>query len=125
MGFAHMLLIDLDPRMCPENHSGQLKKSLRSITSVRALQTVTRFPPVTASAPPDLIILQPCSTEHLSAMVQHLKGRWNATPVLGLLCTGKDTPAAGPQALFDDLDDFFTCPIRVGMRLRSNVRGKR
>src|SRR5882724_827589 len=104
MGPAHILLIDLDPHVCPENHDGRLTRSLRTITSLPALQTVTHFPSITASPPPALIILQPCGTKNLSEMVQRLKGRWSPTPILGLLCTGKDTPAAGRQALFDDLD---------------------
>jgi DNA-binding NtrC family response regulator len=128
MGPAHILFIDLDPHGCPENHGGQLKKSLRSITSVRALQTVTHFPSVIASPPPALIILQSSRTKNLSAMVQRLKGRWNPTPILGLLCAAKDSPAAGRHALFDDLDDFFTCPIRdldVYPRVQRFLQGKR
>ena len=61
-------------------------------------------------------------------MVQRLKGRWSPAPILGLLCTGKDTPAAVRQSLFDDLDDFFTCPIRdldVYPRVQRCLQGKR
>jgi DNA-binding NtrC family response regulator len=61
-------------------------------------------------------------------MVQHLKSGWSPTPVLGLLCTGKDTPTEVPQAILNDLDDFFTCPIRdidVYARVQRFLRGKR
>jgi DNA-binding NtrC family response regulator len=128
MGPANILLIDLDPQECSENHSGRLRRSLRHMTSIRALQTMTHFPAETALPSPTLIILQPSGTENLSQMVQHLKDRWGPAPILGLLCAGKVPPTPGPPFSCDDLDDFFTCPIRdvdVYLRVQRYLQGKR
>ena len=128
MGPANILLIDLDPQECPENHSGRLRRSLRHMTSIRALHTMTHFPSATALPSPTLIILQPSGTENLSQMVQHLKDRWGPAPILGLLCTGKVPPTPVPPSSLDDLDDFFTCPIRdidVYLRVQRCLQGKR
>jgi two-component system, NtrC family, response regulator GlrR len=128
MGPANILLIDLQPHICPENHSGQLQRSLRRITPVRALQTMTHFPSETALPSPSLIILQPSGTENLSHMVQYLRERWGPAPILGLLCTGKVPPTTVPPSCLDDLDDFFTCPIRdidVSLRVQRCLQDER
>jgi two-component system response regulator GlrR len=127
MGLAHILLIDLDSHVCPENHSRRLRRSLQSVTSGRTLQTVTHLPSVTTSPPPALIILQPSGIANLSEMAQHLKSIWSPTPILGLFCTGKATPTAVQQSLIDKLDDFFTCPLRdldVSLRVQRQLQGK-
>ena len=125
---AHILLIDLDPHGCPENHDRRLIQSLRSVTSVRALRTVTQFPSVTTSPPPALIILQFSGIENLSEMAQLLRRRWSPAPILGLFCIGKNPPAAVQQSLLDALDDFFTCPIRdidAYLRVQKCLQGNR
>jgi DNA-binding NtrC family response regulator len=127
MGPANILLIDLEPHACPENHRARLQRSLHHITAVPALHTVTHFPAEITLPPPAVIVLQPSGSDNLSQMVQHLKDRWGPTPILGLLCTGKVPPATVPASCLDALDDFFTCPLRdidVSLRVQRCLQGQ-
>jgi DNA-binding NtrC family response regulator len=121
MSAAHILFMDLNPHACPEGHYERLRTLLHSVAPPRALgiQTATRFPAENIPPPPVLIILRPSDTADLSEMVQLLRCRWNITPILALFCTGKNLPAVVCQCLPNDLDDFFTCPMReIDVRLR-------
>jgi DNA-binding NtrC family response regulator len=111
---TRIVMMDLDPHTCPEDHSGKLTTLLHSCTSTHAIdmQTVTDFPPARSSLASDLIVLRPSVTEDLSAMVQIIRTRWSPAPIVGLFCAGLATPMAVWQALPGDLDDFLTCPFR-------------
>ena len=111
---TRIVMMDLDPHSCPEDHGGQLTKLLRNctFTSAVAIQVVTHLPSETRCPPPDLIVLRPACPANLSELGQCLRSRWDSTPIVGLFCTGMTTLAAVGQSLLDDLDDFLTCPLR-------------
>jgi DNA-binding NtrC family response regulator len=117
------MIVDLDTQKCPEDHCGQLANLLRTVFSASTIdiRTITHLPPETVSPSPDFILLRPAASASLSAVVQSLKSRWYATPILGLFCTDRDTPEAVLQCLGSDVEDYLSCPFRdieAGPRLR-------
>ncbi len=126
---TRIVMMDLDPHTCPEDHGGRLTRLLRGGMSPSPIdiQTITHFPPKTPPPPPDLIFLRPSGTEDLSETVQFLRGKWSTTPIFGLFCTSRNTPTAVYQAFCNGLDDFLTCPLRdidVFPRIQRLLEGK-
>jgi DNA-binding NtrC family response regulator len=114
MNPACILILDLDPKACPEDHGSRLSRLLRDCTSssVVDIQSFHRLPSERLTPPPALLLLRPAYTESLPKLVPVLRSRWRRAPILGLFCTGENTPAAVSQALRTDLDDFLCCPFR-------------
>ena len=114
MDALHVLLIDLDPDVCPAGYCERLSGLLKSLPCSRAMsiRAVTHLPSETLSPPPDLLLLRSSATDRLSEMVQGLRRRWGCIPILGLFCSGKDTSTAVHHAMHNGLDDFLSCPFR-------------
>ena len=114
METAHLMLMDLAPQGCQEDHSRELSRLLHSFPPARAIavQTTGGLPPETNVPPPDLIVLQSATTTELATCVHALRRRWPAVSILGLFCVGMATPTTVYQSLFSGLDDFLCCPIR-------------
>lgn len=114
MGLSNILIMDLDPYSCSVDHCGQIAKLLPKLLpdSEVVIQTGTHAPPVnTTSLHPYLILLKSSLKEKLHDAVQALKGKWTAVPVLGILCSNTEAPAAVCQAITNDLEDFLFCPF--------------
>jgi DNA-binding NtrC family response regulator len=108
------MILDLGPTACPEDHGARLATLLHGFTSpsVIDIQSVHRLLSETWTPPPALILLRPSVAESLSEIVPSLRNRWRSAPLLGLFCTGGQTPAAVHQVMQSNLDDFLTCPLR-------------
>src|SRR5262245_50804881 len=107
---ARIVILDLGPKVCREDHSAQLSILLRGFMSpsVIALQTVHCFP---AEIPaPELILLRPACAQRLSEIASCLRSRWHRAFIIGVFCTGEDRSVPRYHALGNDLDDFLTCP---------------
>ena len=109
MDFARILIMDLDPSLCPEDHSERLASLLRRFLPTYTLDvhTATHVPSETTSPPPDLILLRPPLTENLAEIVRVLRRRWSPVPagILGLFCDGKDRSAAVFPSFLNNLED--------------------
>ena len=114
MGTVHILLMDLDPDACPGGYCGRLAGLLQRPLGAEAihLRTVTHVAPEAPSPPPDLVLMRPSLLDSVSEIVRDLKSRWRFTPILGLFCSGKHTPAAVHHAMCNGLDDFLSCPFK-------------
>src|SRR5215831_12801751 len=101
MDSARMVILDLGPKACPEDHGSQLSKLLRDWPSSDAIdiQSFHRLPSETLAPPPTLLLLRPACAESLSQLVPCLRSRWRRAPIIGLFCTGENTTAAVSQAL--------------------------
>jgi DNA-binding NtrC family response regulator len=114
MDSARLVILDLAPKECPEDHGSQLSRLLRDCTSSSTIdiQSFQRLPSEPLAPPPALLLLRPSCTESLPELVPFLRNRWYQASIIGLFCTGENTPAAVSQALRTDLDDFLCCPFR-------------
>ena len=126
---TRIVILDLGSQACPEDHGARLMQLLCGCTapSTMAIQSFHRLSSATLAPPPTLILLRPAYTESPSEIVPFLRGRWRQATILGLFCTGEQTPAAWYQALCPDLDDFLTCPFRgadVFLRLQPRLQSK-
>jgi two-component system response regulator GlrR len=129
MDSARMVILDLGPKECPEDHGSQLSRLLHDCRSSSTvdIQSFYRLPSETLAPPPALLLLRPASAESLPELVPSLRSRWRRASVIGLFCTGENTPAAVSQALRTDLDDFLCCPFRdleVFPRIQRLLQGK-
>ena len=114
MGSTRMVILDVAPKECPEDHGSQLSRLLRDCTSSSAIdiQSFQQLPSEPLAPPPALLLLRPACAENLSELVPILRSRWRRASIIGLFCSGENTPAAVSQALHTDLDDFLCCPFR-------------
>jgi two-component system, NtrC family, response regulator GlrR len=110
---VHGAILELDSKMCQENHGERLTMLLRNTTPASAI-TIQSFHHLQSEmrSPPALILVRPACAESLSDLVPILRQRWRGASIIGLFCTGKYTPAAMSRALRTDLNDFFCCPFR-------------
>jgi DNA-binding NtrC family response regulator len=130
MAPARVVILDLDSQVCSEDHSEQLARLLCDVTLAGTvdLQMVTHVPASVSFPPPDLILLRLSPTAEPSILVQDLRHRWSAVPILGLFCTDEEGVAARYQSLLAALDDFLMCPFRrldVALRLQQVLRDQR
>jgi two-component system response regulator GlrR len=114
MDSARMVILDLGPKVCPEDHGSQLWRLLRDCTSANTIdiQSFQRLPGETLAPPPALLLLRPACNQSLSEIVPLLRNQWSRTSIIGLFCTNENTPAMVCQALHIGLDDFLCCPFR-------------
>ena len=129
MDSARMVILDLAPKECPEDHGSQLSRLIRDCTSARIIdiQSFQHLPSETLAPPPALLLLRPACAESLSELIPFLRNRWCRASIIGLFCSGENTPATVSQALRTDLDDFLCCPFRdldVFPRIQRLLQGK-
>jgi hypothetical protein len=86
MDSARMVILDLGPKECPEDHGSQLSRLLRDRTSSSAvdIQSFHRLPSETLTPSPALLLLRPAGAEGLSKLVPFLRSRWRRAPIIGL-----------------------------------------
>jgi DNA-binding NtrC family response regulator len=110
---VHVAILELDSKVCQENHGERLTMLLRNTTpsSTITIQSFHHLPSEMRS-PPALILVRPACAESLADLVPCLRKRWRQASIIGLFCTGKHTPTAVSRALRTELDDFFCCPFR-------------
>jgi hypothetical protein len=111
---ARMVILELGPQTCPEDHSRQMVRLLRDSQRTWTIDTqiVTRCPLPTLLPPPDIICLQPSAVAKLPQILRLLRQSWDSAALFGLFCMGTDTPAVAWHGLFDGLADYCTCPFR-------------
>jgi DNA-binding NtrC family response regulator len=123
---VHVAILELDSKICQENHGEQLTMLLRN-TAPSSTITIQSFHHLSEMrSPPALILVRPACAESLSELVPCLRKRWRWATIIGLFCTGKDTPAGVSRALPIDLDDFLCCPFRdldVFLRMQQLLQG--
>jgi two-component system response regulator GlrR len=129
MDSARMVILDLAPQGCPEDHGSQLSRLWRDCTSSSAVdvQNLHSLPSEPLAPPPALLLLRPAGAESLSELVPILRNIWPRTSIIGLFCTGEHTLPTVSQALRTDLDDFLCCPFRdldVLPRVQRLLQGK-
>lgn len=102
---ARMLIIDLNPQACPEDHSVRLAGLLQDGLANTAIniQIMTHVPVQSLSPPPDLVVLRSTSTTSLSETAQSLKQRWSRASLLGLFCFEEDNASTVLQCLRNGL----------------------
>jgi DNA-binding NtrC family response regulator len=126
---VHVAILELDSKVCQENHGEQLTMLLRDAMppSTITIQSFHHLPSEMRS-PPTLILVRPACAESLSDLVPLLRQRWRGASIIGLFCTGKYTPAAVSRAWRTDLNDFLCCPFRdldVFPRMQPLLQGNR
>src|SRR5262245_59196604 len=124
-----IVILELDPKACQENHGARLAMLLRHVPSPSpiAIQSFHHLPAELGS-PPTLILLRPACAENLSKLIPLLRQRWRGASLVGLFCTGQHTPATASRALHTALDDFLCCPFRdldVCPRMQPLLQGHR
>jgi two-component system response regulator GlrR len=129
MDTARIVILDLGPTVCPEDHGRRLTMLLSGCPSSRAIdiQSFHHLPSETLTPSPVLVLLRPAVVESLSEIIPFLRNTWRRASIIGLFCTGKHTPAAVSQARRTDLDDFLCCPFRdldVFPRIQWLLQGK-
>jgi two-component system, NtrC family, response regulator GlrR len=108
-----IVILELDPRACQENHGARLAMLLRNFLSPSPIDIQSlHHLPAELGSPPTLILLRPACAESLSELVAFLRQRWRGASIIGLFCTGQHMPAAASRALRTALDDFLCCPFR-------------
>src|SRR4029434_10931167 len=91
---ARMVILELGPQTCPEDHSRQMVRLLRDSQRAWTVDTqiVPRCPLPTLTPTPDIICLQPSAVAKLPQILHLLRQSWDSAALFGLFCAGTDTP---------------------------------
>jgi hypothetical protein len=96
---VHVAILELDSKVCQENHGARLTMLLRDAMPPSTITVQSfRHLPSEMRSPPTFILVRPACAESLSELVPLLRERWPEASIIGLFCTGKDTPAAVSRA---------------------------
>src|SRR5215831_20503646 len=63
---------------------------------------------------PDLILLRVSIARAAQKLIASCKRIWGCAAILALFCVGSNEPIDILPSLFDDVDDFVSCPFRDG-----------
>lgn len=109
-----ILLLDLNPMLCPIDSCKRLPKMIQNLPSFEGvdLQTINRVPTKPLSTVPDLILYRPSLNDPFEEIACSLKKKWPKSSLLGLFCVGWEHRKDAISSLLGRLDDFVFCPFK-------------